>query len=366
MHERYLHFGWPVSPYSAKTRAYFRFKKLPFDDRCPTVAELMLRIRRKVGRPIMPTVLTPEGEWMQDTSEIIDALERRHPTPSIIPPGPTQRVASLLLELHGDEWLPTSALHYRWNVTANAAFALDEFAAYGFPRLPRRVGRLLVRPFAEKMRGYRSIVGIHPETTSGIERFTETLIAQLETHLAEHPFLLGGRPCLGDFALFGPLWAHMFRDPGTTHLFAAAPHVRAWFERLVRPVGAPGAFAPDDAVPDTLDPIFRVLFAEQFPFVRALVSAIDSWCDANPGAERVPRALGDHAFTIGGSAGQRRLVTFTQWMAQRPLAAYGALDDREAVDAWLARVGGRDAMQLEIRHPFERRGFHMRLAAGPR
>jgi len=28
--ERYVHFGWSASPYSAKTRAYLRFKRAPY------------------------------------------------------------------------------------------------------------------------------------------------------------------------------------------------------------------------------------------------------------------------------------------------------------------------------------------------
>ena len=99
----------------------------------------------------------------------------------------------------------------------------------------------------------------------------------------------------------------------------------------------------------------------------ALMDAIDVWCDAHPEATRVPRALGDHAFTVGGSSGRRRLLTYTQWMAQRPLAAYAMLSatDRPAVDAWLRRLGGdaaRDAIARTVRHPLERHAFKLRLA----
>jgi hypothetical protein len=50
-------------------------------------------------------------------------------------------------------------------------------------------------------------------------------------------------------------------------------------------------------------------------------------------------------------------------MLQRPLEAYQRLEgsDKAAADAWLERVGGTEAMQLQVRHPFERRNFKMAL-----
>ena len=50
------HFGWLVSPYSAKTRAYLEFKGIPFEDHVPSARRLYTEIRPAVGR-----VLTPHG-----------------------------------------------------------------------------------------------------------------------------------------------------------------------------------------------------------------------------------------------------------------------------------------------------------------
>ncbi|MCB9661105.1 MAG: glutathione S-transferase family protein [Sandaracinaceae bacterium] len=363
----FTHFAWTVSPYSAKTRAYLTFKRIPFTEVAPSAWTLYRDIQKAVGAAIMPTVLTPEGRWMQDSTEIIDALEERFPKVSVHPSTPKQRIAALLLELHADEWLPSVALHYRWNRHENRDFALREFGSAAFPGLPPALSRVLVRPVASKMAGYRAVVGVTHETIPGFERFTASLLAQLELHLRAYPFLFGTRPSVADFALYGPLWAHLYRDPGSTYLFRDTPHIVAWFERLMSPLGRDGAFLPDDEVPATLEPVLATLFAEQMPFVMALMDAIDVWCDAHPEATRVPRALGDHAFTVGGSSGRRRLLTYTQWMAQRPLAAYATLSatDRPAVDAWLRRLGGdaaRDAIARTVRHPLERHAFKLRLA----
>jgi len=354
--------AWPVSPYSAKVRAYLRFKGVPFEERAPTSLQLLGRIKKAVGWAVMPTVEV-DGEWLQDSTVIIETLEQRHPEPSITPPGPTQRVADLLLELHGDEWLPMLAMHYRWNRPQNKAFAIDEFARYGFPRLPRLLSRVATKSLAEKMQSYLPVLGVTPETSAGVEAFAEALITRLDGHLAQHPFLLGSRPGIGDFAMFAPLWAHLFRDPGSTSLYDDAPNVRAWFGRLLGPSGVPGEFLPNDEVPETLDAVFETLFAEQFAFVRGLIGKVDAYCAEHPEATRVPRALGTHPFVIGGHAGERKLTTYTHWMAQRPLQAYHALEDKAAADRWLSRVGGLEAMRHPIRNPQQRCDFEMSLAA---
>ena len=362
--DRLQHYGWDVSPYSAKTRSYLRYKQIPHDDVHPTARELYRTIQGAVGRMVMPTVLLPDGTWLQDTSDIIDTLEAQSPEPSIVPPGPSQQLASLLVELHSDEWMPIVMMHTRWNVPANARFARQEFAREGLPWLPGFLGVQLIGPMVKRMSGYRRLLGITDATVPGIEAFGAQLIARLQTHFTEHDFLLGGRPCLGDFSLYGPLWSHIWRDPGTRSWFDAAPSVLAWMERMETPV-ATGEFLADDAVPETLDPIFATLFAEQWAFATSLVGAIDTWCGDNPGATRVPRSLGDHPFTIGGITGTRKLITFSQWMLQRSVDAYAGFDkqQRTAADAWLARVGGLDGMQLQIRHRFMRRGFAMGLEA---
>ncbi len=357
---KYRHHSWLVSPYSAKTRACFAYKQVEFLDAPPTALKLFGAIKKAVGKPVMPTVQTPAGAWLQDSSDIIDHLESAFPERRVIPAGPTQRLAALLLEMHGDEWLTMPSMHYRWNRPANAAFAIGEFARNGLPWLPGFIGRRLIKPMAGKMAGYRPILGIKPETVPGIEAFTEGLIAQLEVHLKAHPFLFGTRPSVGDFALYGPLWAHLWRDPASRELYAQAPHVEAWFERLAKPTGEAGEFLPDDEVPETLDPIFATLFAEQMAWVRDLVAAIDRYCEGHPEATRVPRSLGDHAFVIGGRQGTRRLITFSQWMAQRPLDAYREAEG--AAEGWLARIGHPDGMRFEIANRFERRDFEMRLA----
>ena len=357
------HFSWLVSPYSAKTRSYLTYKGVDFDDVVPSARTLSWTIRRAVGRAIMPTVRLPDGVWLQDSSVIIDHFEATHPSPPTTPPGPSQRLASALIDLFADEWMPMAALHYRWSIPQNKAFALNEFARNGLPWVPRPLAIRAIRPIAARMEGYLPLLGVDGTTAAGVEATTTQTIDAVERTLQHHPYLFGDRPCLADFSLYGPLWSHLYRDPGSTRLFDAAPAVVSWMERLrTGRHAAGGDFLPDDQVPATLDPLFTCIVEDLLPWLHTLVGAINNYCDTHPDASRVPRALGTAPFRIRGQHGSRKLVTFVQWKAQRSRDAYDHAQG--AADDWLARVGCDDPETAlpPIPHPFALRDYKAVLA----
>jgi hypothetical protein len=257
-----------------------------------------------------------------------------------------------------------AALHYRWHVPANKAFALREFGKYGLPGVPRFISQKLIQPAAARMEGYLPVLGVSDNTIAALEEFTEELIARLNTHLTHHRFLLGDRPCLGDFALFGPLWAHLYRDPGTTALFDEAPALRDWMERLLEPSPFEGDFLPGDEIPETLRPIVGRIFQDQIPWVQTLRHAIDAWCDQNPQATRVPRSLGFAEFKLGDAIEKRKLATFVQWKAQRPWRAYErcSVEERDTISTWIERLGFANPFDEPIKNPFVRKNFKAVLA----
>eukprot|EP00927_Polykrikos_kofoidii_P059845 TRINITY_DN54968_c0_g1_i1.p1 TRINITY_DN54968_c0_g1~~TRINITY_DN54968_c0_g1_i1.p1 ORF type:complete len:394 (+),score=31.35 TRINITY_DN54968_c0_g1_i1:129-1310(+) len=366
-------FGWLVSPYTAKVRAMMAYKRLPFTDTEPSLLGLLFTVKLAVGRVIMPTIRRADGSWQQDSALICDELESRFPSPSTSPPGDAQRLASALLELYGDEWLTVLALHFRWDVPGNAAWAPREFGRAGLPWLPRWLSARLVVPFVEKMKSFRAVHGIGEETRPGLRRLATELIVVLDQHLELHPYLLGRAPCRGDFALYGPLWAHLYRDPHSRHLFDHAPHVRRWFERLhghARDGGFPelpvrsqrlepiGEFLPDDEVPTTLDAVFANLFSEQWPYIAGIAAQIDELAGQSCGgaamSAKVPRALGSALFRVGGSSGSRRQITYQVWRLQRVLDTYQSFRTagKAAADKWLMRLHALDifhAVQLQYR-----------------
>ncbi|MBT6176816.1 MAG: glutathione S-transferase family protein [Deltaproteobacteria bacterium] len=353
------HFGWLVSPYSAKTRSYLKYKRIPFKDVEPNIFDFYTKIQKSVGRIIMPTLRLPDGTWLQDSSDIIDKMESAHPNRSITPDGTIQTLVALLFELYGDEWLPMAALHYRWNIPANEQFALKEFSRCALPIIPAALGKLVIQSMAKKMQSYLPVLGVTKTTQPGVEKMVTRLIADLNTHLSVHPFLLGGRPCIGDFALFGPLWAHLYRDPGSTFLFDDAPHVVSWLEKLLDPTHVCGDFLANDEIPETLLPLLKGIFDEQILWVAQLIGHINQWCHKNPDSKRVRGAVGVDNFSVGGIAGERKLATFVQWKAQRSIFFYQQSSEsvRTQIDGWLESLQAAGALDIDIQFPLELRNF---------
>jgi hypothetical protein len=53
--------------------------------------------------------------------------------------------------------------------------------------------------------GSLPVLGVTPETIPGIEISTKRFLGNFDAHLAQHRYVLGDAPCIGDFGLMGPL-----------------------------------------------------------------------------------------------------------------------------------------------------------------
>ena len=350
----YRLYGGEISYYSGKVRAYLRYKGTPFEEYRATRDIYKEIILPRVGWPVIPVVVTPDDQTLQDSTDIIDALELRFPEPAVYPEGPCQKLAALLLEVYGDEWLKIPAMHYRWN--HNTDWIIREFGRLSrpdaSPEEQDEIGERTCRPF----RGSLPALGVSDQTIPAIEASYEALLRDLDAHLREHPFLLGSRPSIGDFGLIGPLYAHQYRDPASGALMERlAPAVVAWVKRMMkpRPDHAAGAFLPNDEVPGTLLPILQRMTAEQFPVLAATRVAFEEWNLTHP-AEAIPRGIGLHEFTLEQGTplevqGERAVFPFDLWMFQRAQDHYRGLADGErvAADEFLARIGGDQAMFAE-------------------
>jgi glutathione S-transferase len=350
MTSRHRLIGARVSYYTGKVRAYLRYKGLPFDE-VPATREMYRDvILPRTGVAFIPVLISDDDVAVQDSTAIIDFLEQRYSEPSVYPDGPLQRLVALMLEVYADEWLVIPAMHYRWNLPENRAFAIREFGRLSAPNALAEeqiaIGEKLSGPFA----GALSPLGIQASNVAAIEASYLAFLGDLDAHLAAQPLLLGTRPSIGDFALFGPLYAHLYRDPASGRLMRdRAPRVAGWVERMNTPGTSSEGFAPDDRIPETLEPILRRMFEEQGPVLIRTIARLEAWARES-GKKSVPRSIGTHPFEIGGQSAQRAIYPFNLWRWQRPHDHYNALaaDDRARADRLLARVGGLDAIQTPI------------------
>ncbi|MDX1634259.1 MAG: glutathione S-transferase family protein [Marinobacter sp.] len=350
-------YGTEFSLYTGKARAYLRYKGIPYREVLSTVGVYRKIIVPRTGVRFIPVLATPEGEFVQDTTEIIDVLEARFPERTVFPPGPRQAVVAKLLELYGDEWLLIQAMHYRWSFPEqNEDFIMAEFGRVVLPWAPAFLRRKVARSKASLFAGMLPILGIDDTTAPAIEDWYLETLDHLDAHFARHRYVFGDRASIADFGLIAPLYAHLYRDPAPGAIMRQrAPHVVAWVERMFQNRPEVGDWLPEDEVPETLLPLLQRQFSEQFPVLRETVAAVARWVDEHPG-ERLPRRLGRHSFRIGSVQGSRELMPYPQWMLQRALDVYQGLpdDQRAAVDQLLSRCGGQDAMQMRIPRRVER------------
>ena len=181
-------YGQKLSWYSTKVRAYLQFKGIDFFERSPTLLDYYWRIKRKFGDPAMPVVVTPEGEWIGDSTLIIERLEALYPEPSITPTNPVQSVLASLIELWADEFWHSGAVHTRWSFPEQNYPIWEQELGRGFaPGFPAFMQRALANIPKKMMVDYLKVLGIVPKQVPTIERWLDMQLDALDAHFATMP-----------------------------------------------------------------------------------------------------------------------------------------------------------------------------------
>lgn len=323
MTEPYRIFGSELSPYSVKVRNYCRYKAIEHEWIVRNPSNLA-EFQEHAKLPLIPLVLTPEGEAWQDSTPIIEKLEARFPEPALEPEDAALAFLSALIEEFADEWGNKAMFHYRW------AYAADQLATAGRIALTALgvEGKALPGAAAkvrERMIGRLSFVGSSPQTARQIEGAFLRLLAILEAHLAGRDYLFGGRPALGDFGL----WAQLYQsstDPTPGAIMRdTAPQTLAWIERMRAPE-ASGDFEPWPALAETLSPLLREQVGALFlPWSQANAKALAD------GAEDFTVELAGEAFSQQPQKYHARSLGVLK-------AKYLAIADRGPLDEILGAV----------------------------
>ena len=269
----YRLFGSELSPYSVKVRSYLRYKGVPHEW-LPRSPENQAEFQKHAKLPLIPLVVTPEGEGIQDSTPIIERFEAQQREPSIVPEEQALAFLSALIEEYADEWANKWMFHYRWNYKADR-WATAERIALQMAGAQGPLGVAKARAMvADRMTGRLGFVGSSEKTKPLIEASFKRVLGLLDTHLASRPYLLGGRPALADFGLWGQFY-EAATDPTPGHqMRVMAPHVIAWVERMVSPRNE-GPFENWSALSAGLTPLLAEEVATYFlPWSAANSAAI--------------------------------------------------------------------------------------------
>ena len=353
MHEKLTLYGWHLSYFTGKVLCYLRYKQIPFVDQPVSLLTLMLRIKQKTGAAVMPVLCTSEGEWIQDSSTIMDRMEAVYPLRAVEPPTPVQRFASSLMEAWGDEWWIPMAMHTRWTYPETYARFEKEAGNSLLPYFPAFVQRRAAAYVASTLRGYLPSVGVRPDQYALMNSWMARMLNLLDAHFAQQPYLLGGRPGVGDFGLVGSMYGHLGRDPWPARaLIAPRPHLRAWIDRMAHPfdTGGHDAWLAGDRIAPTLAPIFRTIFNEFLPMLEGINRQVKAALAGLPPGKALPRGLDDVEIPMGDGRFRRVAMPYTLWMAQRTRDVYYAMSAQEQAQVrdWLGSMGGSHFLELDI------------------
>jgi glutathione S-transferase len=204
-------YGLTQSYFTRKLTAYLDYKGIPYLFRRSGGAVEGARAAGWSGG--IPVVQTPEGDWIWDTTDMIHYLERRCPEHGVIPTDPTLRFLCYALEDVIDEWLYRPAVGSRWlyeENTRHGGFELAREVAFETP-LPADAAFAAVQAHVTAS---CEPFGVTSENVAAwIDEVLKPWLRVVAAHLETSPYLLGSRPSLADFALFGGNAAHFTNDP---------------------------------------------------------------------------------------------------------------------------------------------------------
>jgi len=318
----YRIFGNELSPYSVKVRSYFRYKQIPHEwvVRDPSNQD---EFQRYAKLPLIPLVITPEGQGIQDSTPIIEHFEALFPLPSIHPADSALAFLSALIEEYGDEWGNKPMFHYRWWYDADQESAAQRLARSMMPGVDEASAVAMIKG---RMVPRLKFVGSSAETKEQIEASFKRQLAILDAHLAARQYLFGNRPAFADFGLYAQLY-QCASDPTPGGIIrATAPKVLAWIERMLTPTSA-GGFETWEALRATLMPLLTdEVGAVFFPWTAANAKAL---------------AAGEKEFsmTLGGKPYSQEVQKYHGRSLAVLRARYAAVADKARLDPILKETG---------------------------
>lgn len=277
----YKLFGSEISPYSIKVSSYLKYKNIKFKwNRNPNSKE----INHYDKDLVVPLLLSKDKVSIQDSTLIIEKLERTYKSDSIFPEDSRLIFLSALLEEYADEWMNKYVFHYRWSYEADQNLSSKRMAAEVMPLYIKYLpvfSSIALDKQAEKIKrkmvNSLSFIGSNKQTKNQIENSFKRLIDLLEKHFSVHQYLFGGRPAIADFAFWGQLY-NCWMDITARNFINQRPNLVKWLKRMEKPKVL-GDFVGWSDVYLTLEPIFEKEVAGLFL----------PWSDANDKAQKAKK-----------------------------------------------------------------------------
>lgn len=213
------------SPFCIKARICLQLKEVPYRRVTVTVARAA-ELRRLNAKAQVPVLVDGE-DIVPDSSAIARHLERKHPTPALLPTDAASRAYCALVEEWADEvlyWLVAALKFGPANRAAVDRTTVDEIRG----RWPRAlVGGVLRWQVQRRLGAMRLDARRSPDVAL---RFKENL-GVLVGLLDGRGFLLGRSPTIADVAVFSQVaWLRPYAE---WPLVEDIPAVAGWVDRMM-------------------------------------------------------------------------------------------------------------------------------------
>src|SRR5258707_9037999 len=157
-----------MARYSVKLRSSFRYKAIAHQWILRNAAN-QAEYEKHARMPIITLVVTPEGTGIQDSTPIIDAMEKLYPEPSIDPDDPVACFISALVEEFGDEWGNKWMFHYRWTREVDQICSAGRIARMRGPKAGEEEHAAFAGQIRARMADRVWFVGSNAQTAPQIE-----------------------------------------------------------------------------------------------------------------------------------------------------------------------------------------------------
>lgn len=272
-----------ASPYSYKVMTFMNYKGIPYKKVLATMMEIEWS-KKMAGQSIVPVMLTPEDQVMQDSTPIMMHLEEKYPAIKTIPGDAKLTFIMWLIEEFSDEYMPRIHMHTRWGNEQNRN-TLSHRIARGFTFGSAELETKDLAPMlVQRQTGFDLHLGLTgDDARASMDQQIEDLLVILEEHFRHYQFLLGFKPSMADFALYGTLKVHLYEDPQSNEIMEVkAPRTCNWIQTISDLGDTRGCVGQTefgdwinvaDGLPDTLQALLGFIGKTYIPFATACAEA---------------------------------------------------------------------------------------------
>lgn len=216
---------YEISPFSDKVRRALHFKGLSYDIREVLISETgKLKSASPTGKfPVLET----GGEFIVDSTDILDYLETLTPESSLTPSNPKDAAHCVILEDWADESLYFYDLTLRsW--PQNVEWLLDDLLVYEPKGLKHKLLRTLIPKFMPKATKSQGIGRKEPAT---VVREIKALFGAIDTLVQENSWLAGSALSRADISVRAMTFVINRAVEGRAAM-DELPNLRAWEARV--------------------------------------------------------------------------------------------------------------------------------------